>query len=65
MDEARIETFYSAMHSDKGYTSTFRLAKVQIIVELLQIIGAFLGVFYNPFNFRAFFNGNSMDFSKP
>lgn len=27
--EARFETFYSAMHSDKDYTGTFDAAKVQ------------------------------------
>lgn len=29
MGEARFETFYSAMHSDKGYTGTFGLQKYE------------------------------------
>ena len=35
--EARFETFYSAMHSDKDYTGTLALQKYKIILKLLAL----------------------------
>ena len=34
MGEARFETFYSAMHSDKGYIGTLALQKYKVFLFL-------------------------------